>query len=354
MNTKFETVKNSKLTQLETEVNKKAMNLAASWYVALPSKALGKKPKEIELFGLPLVAWRDQNDQPVIMQGHCSHMGASLAVGKVVDGCIQCPFHHWRYDSSGQCIFVTSLNEIPPKARQVNYATAERYGYIWVWYGSETPLFPLPEFPAAEDERHNYMSFRFTDPTTTTPRRVLENGYDYYHFVTLHDVKVSEPIKITLLTTDQQYLAQQSEPPIQKEARFAALIECSLEGLDPVARAFGFKAENFTLLIDSWCGGQKVTAFIDGKEIYKTLVGMTPITENNSVQNILVMVKKTGKFWQDIFHYVVFSLENRIGAKQDLPIYDNINPNVGGAYVKHDLAVLKYREFHQRWVDKVE
>lgn len=28
----------------------------------------------------------------------CPHMGASLADGRLVDGCIECAWHHWRYD----------------------------------------------------------------------------------------------------------------------------------------------------------------------------------------------------------------------------------------------------------------
>ncbi|NMG18477.1 Rieske 2Fe-2S domain-containing protein [Brasilonema bromeliae] len=352
MSTKLETVKNLTLTQPEREVNKRAMNLPASWYVAMPSKALGKKPKEIELFGQPLVAWRDQNGHPAIMQRYCSHKGTSLAIGKVVDGCIQCPFHHWRFDSSGQCVFIPEVDKIPPKARQANYVTAERYGYIWVWYGSETPMFPLPEFPAAEDDRHNYMPFRFADLTKTTVRHVIENGFDQYHIITVHDLKISEPIKFTLLT--DQYTAEVSEPPIPKEARFAAKVEFPIHDLDPVARTLGFNAENFTVLLDSWPAGQRVTAFVDGKEVYKLVVGMTPIAEKKSIQHILVMVKKTGKFWLDIFHYVVFSLQNKLGVKEDMPIYDNTNQNFGVADVKHDLGVLKFREFYQRWIDKVE
>ncbi|GAB1540586.1 hypothetical protein NUACC21_32550 [Scytonema sp. NUACC21] len=352
MNTKFEIVKKPELAQLEMEVDRGVINFPASWYVAMPSKALGNKPKAIELFGLPLVAWRDQRGYPAIMQRYCSHMGASLAIGKVVNGCIQCPFHHWHFDSSGQCVFIPEVDTIPPKARQANYPTVERYGYIWVWYGSETPMFPLPEFPAAEDEKHNYMPFRFADLTKTTVRHVIENGFDNYHIVTVHDMKVADPIKFTLLT--DQYPAELIEPPIQKEARFLAKVECPIHALDPTARALGFNAKNFTILLDSWPAGMRVTAFVDSKEVYKLLVGMTPIAEKKSIQHILVMVKKTGNFWLDIFHYVVFSLQNRLGTKDDMPIYDNSNQNFGVAYVKNDLGVLKFREFYQRWVDKVE
>jgi aminopyrrolnitrin oxygenase len=100
----------AKPSKQETGIDKNPLNLAASWYVAMYSKDLGKKPKAIELFGQSLVAWRDQNGQPVIIDRYCSHRGTSLAIGQVKDGCIQCPFHHWRYDNSGNCVFIFELD----------------------------------------------------------------------------------------------------------------------------------------------------------------------------------------------------------------------------------------------------
>ncbi|MBG1270190.1 Rieske 2Fe-2S domain-containing protein [Nostoc sp. WHI] len=187
----FEKVTQQSQTKSTAVVEKNPLNLAASWYVAMPSKDLGKKLKQIELFGRQLVAWRDQNGQPVLMEAYCSHMGASLALGKITDDCIQCPFHHWRYDNSGNCVSIPDIENVPPTARQVTYNTAEKYGYIWVWYGSVTPLFPLPEFSAAEDEKHNYMPWRIRVNTKTTVRRVLENIYDHYHIIALHHMPVN-------------------------------------------------------------------------------------------------------------------------------------------------------------------
>jgi phenylpropionate dioxygenase-like ring-hydroxylating dioxygenase large terminal subunit len=114
------------------------------------------------------------------MERYCLHMGASLAIGKVQEGCIQCPFHHWRFDNSGQCAFIPEVDHFPPTARQSVYSTVERYGYIWVWYGSQIPLFSLPEFPPAEDERDDYMPFRFALNTKTT---TLQDCSYYFLFL---------------------------------------------------------------------------------------------------------------------------------------------------------------------------
>lgn len=348
--------KKLKPTQLKTRVDKLATHFAASWYVAMDSQTLGKKPKTIQLFGQPLVAWRDGNGHPVIMERYCSHMGASLAIGELVDGCIQCPFHLWRFESSGECVFIPEAEYIPPKARQFTYVTVERYGYIWIWYGSKTPLFPLPKFPAAEEERHKYMPFSYAVKGKTTVRRVLENPYDYYHLISVHKLKASgSSIKFTLL--NKKYPEQQSELPIAKEAWFGSttdfLINMGKLGM-LVAKPLGLNAKVFRLRIDAWPTGTIVTAFTDGKEKYTLLSCPTPISENETIMNISIMIKKTGNLLLDVLYYFLFSRQSKSGSIQDLPIFDTIKADGGGAYVKQDLGVLKFREFYQSWVDKVE
>lgn len=359
MNTKLQKLKEPKLAQLETGVDKGAMNLAASWYVAMHSKALGKKPKEIELFGRALVAWRDQKDHPVIMERHCSHMGASLAIGKIVDGCLQCPFHHWRYNNSGQCVSIPEVDHIPPKAHQATYIAAERYGYIWVWYGSETPLFPLPEFPASENERHNYMPFHFANKTKATVPRVLENSFDYYHLVTLHNQKVSGPIQFTL--HNDQYSPKLNEPPIQKEAWFGVSVELPVNTISsqggPLGRLIqllGLNTETLTLRMDAWPSGHRVTGFLDNEESFKMLVCATPVNENNTIREFLLMVKKTGNFLLDIPNYLILSSQSKTTSDEDLPLWYDMKLDMNGVHVKHDFVVLKFRDFYQDWVDKVE
>ena len=357
MTSTIDNVKQPKLTQRKTEENKKVMNLAASWYIAMLSKDLGKKPIAIELFGGPLVAWRDQKGHPVIMEPYCSHLGASLAIGKVVDGCIQCPFHHWRYDGSGQCVWAPEVDHIPPTARQATYVTIERYGCIWVWYGSQTPLFPLPECSAAGGERHNYMPLRFVYNTKTTVRRLVENACDYYHVITLHAQGVTGSIQLTLL--NDQHTAQQREAPIQKEAWFGALIQYPLKSyvgrLGPVVQALGISAKAFTARVDAWPGGTIVTNFTDAEERLTLLFCATPVADNKTTAHFLVMIRKTGNFLLDILYFCLFSLQAKIAfGAEDIPVFNNLKSDAGGVYVKHDRGILKFREFHQRWVDKVE
>ncbi len=348
--------KREQKTQQKQRSHSEIMDLAASWYIAMRSKELKKKPKAIELFSQPLVAWRDQEGNPVIMERFCAHMGASLALGKLKDGCVQCPFHHWKFDSTGKCVSIPEIDKIPVTARQRTYVTAERYGFIWIWYGTETPLFSLPEFPPVESEKQNYIPLRVVFDAQTTVCRVLENPYDQSHIVGLHQLKTTVPVQLTIL--DTQNYEQPKKLPIEKEAWLGVVIEAHLQRyIGPVSwlvQAFGLKTEKFTLKIDSWPTGHLATILINGKEVYKSLSGIIPVNENKVVWDSIYTIKKTGNFILDLLYYVLFGYQTAVGAAEDVPIWNTLNQNKGGAYVKTDRGVLKFREFYQHWVDRVE
>ena len=348
-----------KVNKSATKFQKKTAQFAASWYVAMKSRELGKKPKAIQLFGQSLVAWRDRQGKPTIMERFCSHMGASLAIGKVVEDCIQCPFHHWHFDSSGECVAIPEVAEpkvdhIPSSARQVIYVTEERYGYIWVWYGSATPLFSLPEFNAAESEKHNYMPYRFSCHLKTSVERMIENAFDHLHVVTTHGMSVSQPIELTLLSSKD---IGEDELPIQQEAWFGSNINAYNQSFNDVSaflKVLKLNFETFTTRVDAWPSGLIGIISTNGKQRYQVLTTIVPLANDEIVLQALVMINKTGNFLLDLIFYVIFGLVNKTIGMKDKPILDTIDADAGGAFIKTDRPVLKFREFYQSWVDKVE
>ena len=75
-----------------------------------------------------------------------------------------------------------ALEQVP----QIAYQTTRPATQRWVWYGSDTPLYPLPEIPAAERDRSEFRPLRFSHRVFNTTPRILENNYDEYHRLTLH------------------------------------------------------------------------------------------------------------------------------------------------------------------------
>ena len=338
---------------VSNSLQERKMNLAASWYIAMPSKALKKDLKEIELFGKSLMAWRDSQGTPIIMERYCAHLGANLAVGKIVDGCVQCPFHHWQYDRTGQCVHIPDVNHIPSHARQTTYNIIEKYGYIWIWYGSKQPLFPLPEFVPAGDWRQDYMFWRLEFKTKTTSRQILENMYDYYHLVAVHGMRLNGTVKFTMLDSSKE-----SQLPIAREAWLGALIETPIKGynglIGMIAGYLGLKAETFASRLDSCASINLVTGIVNGKERFRVLDAMTPVNANETIWHALLSVKKSGKLWLDILNYFTLGMQSKVSAIQDVKIFDTLGKNEKKLYILHDQGILKYRKFYQSWVDKVE
>jgi hypothetical protein len=112
----------------------------------------------------------------------------------VVGECVQCPFHHWQYDASGQCVHIPAQAEIPAAARQRSYPVVERHGLIFVFAG-RTPLFPVPFFEGCDPADFvRGRPFRFM---ADFPWYLLvANAFDDQHFNTVHDRRLLEPATV--------------------------------------------------------------------------------------------------------------------------------------------------------------
>ena len=155
-------------------------------------------PVGVTLLGEALVLVR-LNGAVVAMQDLCRHFQAQLSLGEItkvagVGDCLLCSYHGWSYAASGQCVHIPQLapgREIPVDARVPRYATAERYGLIWVCL-AEAPLFDLPDIPALDDPAF------LTGPLRTYPRwhaaapRVLMAALDDTHGPWVHNGLVGD------------------------------------------------------------------------------------------------------------------------------------------------------------------
>jgi phenylpropionate dioxygenase-like ring-hydroxylating dioxygenase large terminal subunit len=124
----------------------------------------------------------------------CLHRGAKISMGRVVDGTIVCPYHGFRYDGDGRCVYIPSqpkdLQRIPARLRLIPYHCEERYGLIWV--ALEDPVATLPAFGEWEDPSFRpFYGFRRTWQTSAA--RFLENALDISHFPFVHEGLLGDP-----------------------------------------------------------------------------------------------------------------------------------------------------------------
>lgn len=123
----------------------------------------------------------------------CPHKGARLSAGCIRHGELMCPYHGWRFDTTGACRSIPSLVE-PNTEKQVlshlrAYPVQERYGFLWVKL-EDGPLasgrpHELPAVPEFEDSRWTYVMGPPT-PFAAGWRREVENYLDMTHFAFAH------------------------------------------------------------------------------------------------------------------------------------------------------------------------
>lgn len=173
--------------------------LLNDWHPVASLDQLAQTPiMRVRLLGEDLVIWRDVQSESIgvnVWQDLCVHRGAKLSRGKVVNGCLMCPYHGWTYDKEGKCTRIPAHPEqIPPtKAKVKTYHAKERYSLIWACLGepaNDIPPFPewdLPGFVGA-------VCGPFPHIKAHGPR-LIENYLDAAHFPFVHEGMLGDPNK---------------------------------------------------------------------------------------------------------------------------------------------------------------
>lgn len=103
--------------------------------------------KPLKILGEEFTIFRGETGKASIVAPRCAHRLTRLHTGRVVGDSIQCLYHGWRYDKTGQCTFQPGENEQFTKGTRIStYPTEEYLGLIWGYFGEgEPPL--LERFP---------------------------------------------------------------------------------------------------------------------------------------------------------------------------------------------------------------
>ena len=160
------------------------------WYVAEDVANITSKPKRVKLLGFDFVLFRDLAGKINCLSDVCIHRGASLGAGQLLGGCVECPYHGWQFNGSGNVVKIPSLpadTKIPARARVDSYPVQEKYGWIWVFLGDlpEAERPPLPLFPEYDDTA-NWRTVRGEWLWHADYARIVENGLDFAHAPFVH------------------------------------------------------------------------------------------------------------------------------------------------------------------------
>mgnify|MGYP000246363351 CR=1 FL=1 len=166
---------------------------AHDWFAPLRSvDVVPGKITNFNFMGHELIAFRDAAGKPVVLDATCPHFGAHRGVGgRVVEGCVRCPFHGLHFDGHGQCVkgdFVADPKNLR-HIKSIPWTVHEAAASIFIWHGPdrERPARPL---------RFAEPGFfdGWSTPVTNAGRRLAptslffptENIIDVQHFYAVH------------------------------------------------------------------------------------------------------------------------------------------------------------------------
>jgi phenylpropionate dioxygenase-like ring-hydroxylating dioxygenase large terminal subunit len=164
------------------------------WTPVLLAKRLRRKPVGARLAGEPVVLFRGADGQPAALIDRCPHRGVRLSLGKVTpDGCLECPFHGWRFDTRGANRHVP-LN--PDARRERLSATAlpvRQVGellFVFTGTTAEPPELNVPRALIDPGLSRTYVERTWSCHWT----RAMENMLDSPHLPFVHRTTIGAPL----------------------------------------------------------------------------------------------------------------------------------------------------------------
>lgn len=170
--------------------------ISNQWYVILESKEVNKKPIGIKRLNKNLVLFRDKNNKINCLEDKCRHRGVKLSHGKVVNDCIECPFHGFQYAKDGSCQKIPANGKdsrIPKVFNTVAYAVQERSGFIYFFNGAKDKANEELLFFDELDDGFSYSSKKVK--WNMHYSRCVENQLDVIHVPFVHSKTIGREYK---------------------------------------------------------------------------------------------------------------------------------------------------------------
>jgi len=146
----------------------------------------------VKVLGESIVLWRCADGKPIAWLDLCIHRGAKLSLGRIVNDCVECPYHGWTYDSDGKCVKIPAQlpeRAISSKAKTFPIRVKEFWGAVWVCFGVNPVTVPsVPEFEQTGARVH--LS---SHPVHAKAPRIVENYLDFSHLPFIHAGYLGDP-----------------------------------------------------------------------------------------------------------------------------------------------------------------
>ena len=144
----------------------------------------------VQILGEKLLAFRDTEGQPGLIDEFCSHRGVSLYFGRNEENGIRCAYHGLKFHRSGECVDVPSAPQACKNMGIKAYPCIERGGLVWAYMG------PKDKQPAPPDlewcnlpASHVFVSKRLQESNYL---QAMEGGIDTSHVSYVHSFEVDD------------------------------------------------------------------------------------------------------------------------------------------------------------------
>ena len=178
-------IKNNLLMNIKESEEKYNLN----WYViGEKNNFKNNKLYKIKIWNNDYLVWKN-NSNYFAMDNYCSHRGASLVLGKIIDNNIICPYHGYQFNNKGTLCKIPGLNFVNTNVHNQNsYEVIEKNG--WIYLNTINKLFyntsKINIFEEPESFNNNFRSIFINLDFNTYGRLVSENSLDVMHIGFVH------------------------------------------------------------------------------------------------------------------------------------------------------------------------
>jgi phthalate 4,5-dioxygenase oxygenase subunit len=143
-------------------------------------------PLRVRLLGQDFVAFRDSSGKVGLLDEHCPHRGASLALGRVEDNGVRCLYHGWKFSTDGKVQDMPNCasKAIRERVRAPAYPVREAGGLVWAYVGGSGPVPPFTRYAFMNAAPHNRLVLRIN--VNCNYLQLTEGGFDSSHVGILH------------------------------------------------------------------------------------------------------------------------------------------------------------------------
>jgi phenylpropionate dioxygenase-like ring-hydroxylating dioxygenase large terminal subunit len=144
-------------------------------------------PVKLKIMNEDLIAFRDSDGRPGLVDQFCPHRGASLYFARNEECGLRCVYHGWKFDVDGNCVDLPNTPEgdsYKNKVRITAYPCEEAGGMIFAYMGPRDKQPPFPDFDFAKVPAANIYVTKFQLECNWL--QATEGDFDPSHGVFLH------------------------------------------------------------------------------------------------------------------------------------------------------------------------